>query len=113
MGRITPLTNWKLSKVRASPELCLAVVSAATNISPLDDKVESENCESSNRVSFSRVGQTRLSELETSCQTILALAMWESHSLQLRADEIFGTEVTRIMPAIKIIATNSMMWGVV
>lgn len=93
---ITPLTNWKLSNVRANPELCLAVVSAASNISPLEDKVETEDCEISNRVSFSKVGQTRISELETACQTTLALAMWERHSLQPRAEEILGTKVTGI-----------------
>lgn len=94
---VTLLTPLKLDQAVRDPALCLAVLSDAdTGFSSMPDLVESADCGITNRVSLTRVGASRLSALETTCDVALRMEMWERHSLQPLARAHFGTEISSI-----------------
>ena len=68
----------------------------AAEVTPLDDREETNACGITGRVVLRGVGQAALGEVETACATALRLAMWERHDLQPLAQEIFGSSVARI-----------------
>ena len=93
---VTPLTALKMSRALNDPELCLAVLDDAAQMTPLEPFEVSEHCHVRNRVSISGVGQSDLNSIDTACVTALRLAMWERHGIQPAAQEIFGSQVSSI-----------------
>lgn len=93
---VTSLTSWKLNRVVADPDLCLATVSAAASLTPQPPRNDSDQCFIANRVDLRGVGDASIAPLDTNCGIALRMAMWERHSLQPAAQAIFGTRLTRI-----------------
>lgn len=92
---ISGLTKWKLRNALSDDAACLQALEGAafTSMAPLQDKAQ---CHISPRIALTRVGDTRLSQVETRCQTALRLAMWERHGLQAAAKRHLGTELSEI-----------------
>ncbi len=93
---VTPLTGWKLRRTLDDPELCRAAVGGAGAVAALPDIRDSASCFVDNRMRISRLGQARVSRLETSCPVALRTAMWEHHGLQPAAEDIYGSSVASI-----------------
>ncbi len=93
---ITPLTSWKLNRTAANGRSCLSALDGISELQGLSDLESSDQCHIRDRVSLLRVGQARVDDLETRCSIALRLAMWEKHSLQQAAQDILGTQLTRI-----------------
>ncbi len=93
---MTPITFWKLDRAANDPAQCFVALNAVSDAQRLDDKRLDENCGISQRLQVSRVGQSRVRSLETSCATALRLAMWEHHGVQPAANAYLGAEVERI-----------------
>lgn len=93
---ITPLTSWKFNKAIANPQTCLSTLAAAGRVEPQPPRAETDQCFIANRVDLRGVGDARLAPLETSCGIGLRMAMWERHSLQPAAREIYGTALSGI-----------------
>lgn len=93
---LTPLTLWKLNRALGSPDLCRAVLEAASDMTVVDPIEENANCHVRNRVNVSSVGSARVNPVDTACGTALRLAMWEQHGIQPAAREILGTDVATI-----------------
>jgi len=93
---VTPLTQWKLARAAATSEACTATLSDYGAVTTMDDLEITAQCHIRNRVTLSGVGQSRLAEIETRCPIALRLAMWERHSLQPAAQELFGANVSEI-----------------
>lgn len=91
---VTPLTSMKLRRALNNPQMCVDVLSQATNARQLDPFEVGEDCHVRNRVSLSSMGNTRIDTVETSCATALRMAMWDRHGVQPAARDILGTDVT-------------------
>jgi hypothetical protein len=94
---ITPLTQWKLRRALATPEMCLATLADA-NVAGnfIEDRYHSDQCFIKGRVILTDIGAARINELETSCAVGLRMAMWEHHGLQPAAMAILGTNIAQI-----------------
>jgi len=95
---VTPLTNWKLRRAVANRGECLAVLAAAGQVTPLNTtQTRRPQCVVQNPVGLDRIGNSTIKLRETDCATALRLAMWEHHGLQPAAQDILGTNITRIV----------------
>lgn len=93
---ITPLTKWKLSRTEADPAACQLALDDAAEMEPMPPLVVGGGCGIDQRITLRRVGMSALDPLQTSCPVALRMAMWERHTLQPAAQEVFGTQVTTI-----------------
>lgn len=92
---VTPLTKWKLSRAVASPALCTSILKEVAEIA-VNDRLSTSNpnCYIETPVDLRRVGNARMSGVQTDCATALRLAMWEHHELQPIAQRQMGANVT-------------------
>lgn len=93
---ITPLTQWKLNRALATPELCLQTLMTGAVAQPLPDLVESAQCGIADQVLMSGVSGADLAPLNTRCQTALRMAMWMEHGVHPAAEQHFGQRVARV-----------------
>lgn len=92
----TPITSWKLARTADDFDQCLSVLEGAAAVSRRDPLNTSEQCFITDRVNLLSVGGAAIDPLETRCAIALRMAMWERHSLQPAASEIFGKRVSTI-----------------
>lgn len=94
---VTPLTQWKLARAMADPQMCQETVSQAANSVALGD-IENDNpaCGIANSVMVSGVGAASIGPVQTSCAIALRTAMWERHGLRAAAREYLATDLTQI-----------------
>lgn len=93
---ISPLTAQKLRMALSDPAQCLATLTAAANITPMQPLELTDDCHIRTRVRLSGVGGARIDALETSCAIALRMAMWERHGIQPAAREHLNTDATII-----------------
>ena len=91
---VTPLTAWKLRQAIADPAQCVSILEEVADISVSEPYSGSnEACYITTPVDLRRVGNARMSGVQTDCATALRLAMWEHHTLQPKARLQMGTDV--------------------
>jgi hypothetical protein len=91
------LTSWKLSRLRNDPQLCDQVLaSSGLRFSHQADSKASADCPLTDvlRVQGSEVALS--SSFLASCPLAVAYALFELHTLQPAAQDVFGQRVTRI-----------------
>lgn len=93
---VTLFTNWRLEQALKTPETCIAALSAAAQITVIDDIEPSVQCHIRGAVDLAGVGQAQIQAVETTCAIALRLAMWEQHVLQPAATRLLNTTVTEI-----------------
>ncbi|MEL6608759.1 MAG: extensin family protein [Pseudomonadota bacterium] len=93
---ITPLTDWKLRALLATPGACVEATSKAADIAPRPPLEAGEQCFIRDRVRVASVGSADVRDFETTCHIALKLALWERHVLRPAALEIFGQDLREI-----------------
>ncbi|MGH1369896.1 MAG: extensin family protein [Maritimibacter sp.] len=95
---VTPATSFKLRRTVANEALCRAALdSGNVSFTKLEDLLpQDSNCSFTMRGELSGIDDTYIDPLETSCETALRLAMWETYVVQPAAQEVFGQGVSRI-----------------
>lgn len=93
---ITPWTPMKLRRATADPKRCLAALDPHADVQSLPPLVGTGACGIDPRVALSRVGQTTLARVETTCAIALRLAAWERFVVQPAAQAHLGASVDRI-----------------
>jgi hypothetical protein len=89
------LTRYKLSRLDAQPQTCLAVLATATiRFSPLTDRITGEQCGFLNAVRIDRTTSAVNAPFSLSCPAAVSLALWEYHVLQPAAQAHFDAPVT-------------------
>ena len=92
---VTPLTAWKLRQAVSDPAQCVSILGEVADIAVKDPLSSSNpNCFIEAPVDLRRVGNARMSGVQTDCATALRLAMWEHHELQPIARRQMGADVT-------------------
>ncbi|MEO1238445.1 MAG: extensin family protein [Pseudomonadota bacterium] len=92
---VTPWTSMKLRRAAADPMSCLAAIIPHADVQSLPPLVGDGGCGIDPRVAVTRVGQTRLSRVETTCAVALRLAAWERFVVQPAAAAHLGSGVAR------------------
>jgi len=93
----SPLTDWKIRSAMAHPGTCQDVLEQGGGVlQRLSNLTESEQCFISQRVSVSRIGDSRVRPFETTCEIALRMALWERHVLQPEAMRVFGQGIREI-----------------
>ena len=91
------LTRYKLSRLSAEPQQCLAVLAAADmQFEALTDRVTGEQCGFSNVVRIDRTASAVTAPFSLSCPAAASLALWERHVLQPAARARFDAPVTML-----------------
>ncbi|NOD48542.1 MULTISPECIES: extensin family protein [unclassified Ruegeria] len=94
---VTPVTKWQLNRALANEAQCRAALAeAGVQFPAMQDLVVDQNCGISGRGLLSQLVTARMEPVETSCPTTLRLAMWENHVVQPAAQDLLGTEITRL-----------------
>ena len=89
------LTRYKLSRLSAEPQMCLAVLATADmQFEALTDRVIDEQCGFSNAVRIDRTTSAVSAPFSLSCPAAVSLALWEHHVLQPAAQAHFDAPVT-------------------
>ena len=97
LAKVTPLTQWKLARAVADPMQCWSALSKSGAVySTRPDQNTSDQCHIRTPTKVTRIGDVRISPLETRCEIALRTAMWERHGIQPAAREHFGAPVTRM-----------------
>jgi hypothetical protein len=95
------LTGFKLGRAQRDPALCARL--AATLPGPpraLPDRRTGEGCGFSNAWHIERVGELRLAgAVPLACPSVLALALWQRHSLDPAAQQHLGEPLQRLQHA--------------
>ena len=91
------LTDYKLSRARASPAACLSAL-ARTGMAYdlLPDRITGPGCGFDNAVRLRTAGVRIGAPLPLSCPMALSFFMWERHALQPAAERHFGRRVAAI-----------------
>ncbi|WP_280351196.1 extensin family protein [Pseudomonas sp. BN414] len=91
------VTRFKLSRLQGDRELCrLALTSSPLRYAALPDSAPVAGCPLSNSVRISASDLTFSSSFISTCELAVAFALFERHSLQPTAQQIFGQRVVRI-----------------
>ncbi|SHF34819.1 Uncharacterized conserved protein [Modicisalibacter ilicicola DSM 19980] len=97
---LTPVTQWKLSRLAGNREACLAALETAPQGAleyvPLDDHTPVEGCPLSNVVRVQRGAAAFNRGFVASCPLALSWTLYEQHRLQPLAEEIFGQPIARV-----------------
>lgn len=94
---VTPLTEWKLARALANPEICRETLTQTASFTRAEDFTgEIAGCGISNAVRLSRLGDASIGPVQTSCRTALLTAMWAHHGLRPAAERIMGSALTAI-----------------
>lgn len=91
------LTKYKLGRTSMSGELCRAALkSASVRFYELPNKTQGDQCGIENQTRLVKLSNATVSDLDTRCDIALRLLMWETHSVQPAAQDLFGQSVSRI-----------------
>ncbi len=97
---LTPVTRWKLSQLKGSPERCAAVLEAAPadaiDYLDLDDYTPVAGCPLTNVVRIRKSGLTFNSPFTVTCPLAVAWVMFERNELQPLAQTHLGAPLTRV-----------------
>jgi hypothetical protein len=94
---INALTRFKLTRVSADGEQCLAILgTAAIRFEPVPDRETSPGCGFNNAVRVRETSAAVGEPFTLSCRSALSLALWERHVVQPLARAYFEAPVTRI-----------------
>jgi len=93
-----PLTPMKLARLSSDDALCRSVLAGSGfDYAPVANRATGEGCGFSNAVRIRALDGIELaSPFVASCRVAVSLAMWERHSLQPAAREIFASPVARL-----------------
>lgn len=94
---VTPLTSFKLARLKGNPEACRATLASAPDLrfTALADTTVA-GCPLSNIVRVTRSGVTFSSSYLASCPLAVAWALFERHGLEPAAQEELGASVERV-----------------
>ncbi|GHA48894.1 extensin [Amylibacter ulvae] len=96
-AQFSAFSNIKLNRVLKNPTQCgVLLAQMGANFQSLSDRVETNDCNITNRVVMRGAGQSVIAPLETKCEIALRLALWERHALQSAAFELLGQSVARV-----------------
>lgn len=94
---VTPITRFQLNRALADEAQCRAALAeAGVSFEVMDDLIVNDNCGIVGRGLLSAMVTSRVEAVETSCTTSLRLAMWEHHVVQPAAQDLLGTQVSRL-----------------
>jgi len=93
---VNPVTRWKLMAALSDGDLCRTVLGTNATFQALPDFEESAQCFIRDQLALRGVGQARISEVKTRCQTALRIAMWMEHGVQPAAEKHLGQSVARL-----------------
>ncbi|WP_227367500.1 extensin family protein [Halomonas sp. M20] len=97
---LTPITQWKLSRLEDDRDGCLAALQTAPEASlrytPLDDYTPVADCPLINVVRVQRGEAAFNRSFVASCPLALTWALYEQHRLQPLAREIFGQSISQV-----------------
>lgn len=97
---LTPITRWKLSRLKSNRAGCLAALQTAPETSlrytPLADYTPVAGCPLTNVVRVQR-GEARFNRsFVASCPLALSWTLYEKHRLQPLARELFGQSIAQV-----------------
>lgn len=94
---MTPVTRWKLGRLRHQPEMCLALLQTAgpeaLRYSPLADYTPVAECPLRNVVRLQSTGIVFQPRLTLRCPFVVAWVMYERQRLQPLAQRLLGTPI--------------------
>jgi hypothetical protein len=92
------LTGFKLARAQRDPSRCAQLVRALRwRAEPLPDRRTGEGCGFSQAWRVATMGEVGVGEaFSLSCPSVLALAMWERHTVAVAAQRHFGEPVQRL-----------------
>ncbi|MEQ8259771.1 MAG: extensin family protein [Alcanivorax sp.] len=97
---VTPVTGWKLSRLKDRPQACLEALGTAPEDAldhlPLEDYTPVESCPLTNVVRVRRTGVTFNNSFVARCPLALGWVMFERHGLQPAAREHFNQPVQTV-----------------
>ena len=97
---ITPITRWKMQRLKTSPQQCLALLATANESAlqylPLEDYTPVEGCPLSNVVRVERTGIRYNAPFTLTCPVTISWLMFERQRLQPLAEQHLGSPVARI-----------------
>ncbi|MGC3874914.1 extensin family protein [Halomonas sp. GXIMD04776] len=97
---LTPITRWKLSRLKRSRDDCLAALETAPEgtlgYTPLDDYTPVADCPLTNVVRVRRGETTFNRSFVASCPLALTWTLYEQHRLQPLARELFGQSIAQV-----------------
>jgi hypothetical protein len=97
LAKPNALTPYKLARVGNDPKKCTALLaSARAKFYELPDMVTSDKCGIETQTRITRLTSATIKDLDTRCDMALRLLMWEAHSVQPAAQDIFGQPATRL-----------------
>lgn len=93
---LTAVTKLQLRRALNDGPTCRAVLNEhGVRFREMKDFEASDHCHIQNRVLLQKVGDARISPLETRCDMALRLAMWEQHGIRPVAKK-YGLQITRL-----------------
>ncbi|MDN3523964.1 extensin family protein [Halomonas sabkhae] len=97
---VTPVTRWKLQRLRNDREACHAVLERASSPSiqytVLDDYTPVEGCPLEKVVRLQGTGVSFNRSFVATCPLVVAWGLFEHHSLQPAARDLLGEEVSHV-----------------
>ena len=91
------LLDWRLARLRRSPELCRATLKApAIDATAVADQPISNGCGWENSVRVASAGGARVAIDKLSCPAAAGLALWLTHAVQPAAKAHLGSRVTSL-----------------
>jgi hypothetical protein len=93
----TFVTTWKLARIARDPAACAATLAATTlTYAPQPDRAVGNGCGWRDAVRVSGLPARLGAPVVLTCPAALSLAMWERHTLQPAAIELWGRRVVAI-----------------
>ncbi len=90
-------TALKLKRIKTNSELCFSVLSNSDlRYVPLTDRETGAGCGLFNAVSLQQSGISYGGDINLTCPALVALAIWERHTLQPLAQASFDQEIIRV-----------------
>lgn len=91
------LTRYKLARLSAEPEACLAFLGhTPLRMTPLDDRETGNGCGFENAVRITRTSYAVGSTFTLSCPAAASLALWERHVVTPAAERLYGSPPVRL-----------------
>ncbi len=89
--------DWRLSTLRIDGDACARLLrSPLIEATQVADQPIANGCGWTNGVRLNAAGGARLSVDRITCETAAGLALWLSHDVQPRAQDIFGAKVASV-----------------
>jgi hypothetical protein len=93
---MTPMTTFKLRRLRSDPDYCTAALATAPLRTVPRPNAGSSECPLPDAVQVQAATIPLSSSFLASCPLAVSYALWESHVLQLLAQQHLGQEVRRV-----------------